>query len=206
LVEVSTRAEMMVLGSRGLGTFERMMLGSVSTALVQYAQCAVTLVHAQHLPGSATAPVLLGVDGSPGSAPAIALAFHEASCRGAELVVLHACSDADVAELTPIPWWAAATDAENRLAHLLSPHRERYPEVAVRFCVVRDHPARHLVEQAEPAQLVIVGSRGRGGMTGMLLGSVSSALVHATTTPVIVVRQDPAHLDVTSATVVAAQS
>lgn len=191
LVELSTRADMLVLGSRGLGAFSRVVLGSVSTALVHHARCPIVLVHAQGPSLPVDAPILVGTDGSPGSMPAVELAFQEASCRNAELVVLHACSDSDVPQVTASPWWAADSDAERQLAQLLSPYRDQYPDVAVRNCVVRDHPARHLVEEAESAQLVIVGSRGRGGMAGMLLGSVSSALVHATMTPVIVARRDP---------------
>ncbi|MDR3661009.1 MAG: universal stress protein [Mycobacterium sp.] len=206
LVELSTRTDMMVLGSRGLGAFNRVLLGSASSALVHHAHCPIVLVHAQAPSLPANAPILLGVDGSPGCVPAIELAFQEASCRNAELVVLHACSDADVPQLTAVPWWAVDSTAERRLAQFLSPYLDRYPEVAVRYCVVQDHPARHLVAESESAQLVVVGSRGRGGIAGMLLGSVSSALVHATTTPVIVARRDPTDVEHSSTVAAAAQS
>ena len=206
LVELSAQTDMMVLGSRGLGTFNRALLGSVSAALAHHAHCPVVLVHADAPSLPADAPILLGTDGSTGSVPAVELAFREASCRKAELTVLHACSDAEVPQLTPIPWWAADHDAELRLTEFLAPYRERYPDVEVRLYVVRDHPARHLVEESESAQLVVVGSRGRGGMAGMLLGSVSSTLVHATTTPVMVARRDPAHIESSPVVATAAQS
>lgn len=79
--------------------------------------------------------------------------------------------------------------AERTLAERLAGFQERFPDVTVHRRVVFDQPARHLLDESESAQLVVVGSHGRGGFTGMLLGSVSTAVVHAARIPVIVARK-----------------
>lgn len=140
------------------------------------------------MPDPLHAPVLLGIDGSPASEAAVAVAFDEASRRGVELIALHAWSDLEVVELPGLNWSAVEAEAQVLLAERLAGWQERYPDVTVRRVVVCDRPARQLVERSQTAQLVVVGSHGRGGVTGVLLGSVSNALVHAVRMPLIVAR------------------
>ena len=83
-------------------------------------------------------------------------------------------------------------DEREVLADRLAGWAEKYPDVTVRRLVARDRPARALVEESGRAQLVVVGSRGRGGISGLLLGSVSQALLHHAACPVAVVRRAPA--------------
>ncbi|MBF6175614.1 universal stress protein [Nocardia blacklockiae] len=191
LVDRSRHARLLVVGSRGLGAFRRELLGSVSTAVTRHAHCPVAVVRAAATdPATAGKPVLVGVDGSENSVPAIELAFAEASRRKVGLVALHAWTDISAGLDVSISGWDAIHDSEDAvLAEALAGHAERYPEVEVRRILVRDRPVRSLLEESEHAQLLVVGSHGRGGFTGMLLGSTSAALVQSAECPVVVVRR-----------------
>jgi nucleotide-binding universal stress UspA family protein len=191
LVDLTKEARMIVVGSRGMGALARGLLGSVSTALVHHAHCPVAVIHGDspRPEGFAQAPVLVGIDGSPASELATAFAFDEASWRGVDLVAMHAWSDADWPDFPEMEASAIKAAGQRALAERLAGWRERYPDVTVRPVVVFDYPARHLVDESKSAQLVVVGSHGRGGFAGMLLGSVSSAVVHGAHVPVIVTRR-----------------
>ncbi|WP_063049863.1 universal stress protein [Nocardia arthritidis] len=190
LLERSQRARTLVVGSRGLGAFRRELLGSVSTAMTRHAHCPVAVVRSTSATDafSSGKPVLVGVDGTDNSVPAIELAFEEASRREVGVIALHAWSDASGIDL--MPGWDAVREREDALlAENLAGFGERYPDVRVRRVLVRDRPVRSLVDSSDEAQLLVVGSHGRGGFTGMLLGSTSAALLHAVDCPIIVVRQ-----------------
>lgn len=187
LEEASRHAQLVVVGCRGLGAFGRMMLGSTSAGLIRNAHCPVAVVH-DHA-GDQTAshrPVLLGIDGSPVSEAATALAFDEASRRGVGLVALHAWSDVGMFP-TLKDWHDVRVRADEVLAERLAGWQERYPDVNIERRVVCDTPARWLAEGSEHAQLVVVGARGRGGFPGLRVGSVASSVARHSTVPVIVV-------------------
>jgi nucleotide-binding universal stress UspA family protein len=187
LVDLSKDATMIVVGSRGLGAIAGPLLGSVSSGVLHHAHCPVAVYH-NEFHGKA-APVVVGIDGSPASEAAVAIAFDEASYRGVPLVAVHTYSDAVADDgFAYANWSTVVTQAEESLSERLAGWQEQYPEVTVRRVVARDWPAHQLLEQAKAAQLVVVGSHGRGGFAGLLLGSVSSAVAQSAGVPVIVAR------------------
>ncbi len=192
LIDLSKEAHMMVVGCRGQEALQRALLGSVSTGLIHHAHCPVAVIHdeAPILLEPSQLPVLVGIDGSPASELATAIAFDEASFRGVDLLAVYAWTDsADTSGVLSKQWSTLQSRAAEILAERLAGWQERYPDVAVHRRLVLDRPARHLLDESESAQLVVVGSHGRGGFAGMLLGSVSTAVAHAARIPVIVARQ-----------------
>ena len=176
LADLSSSAQMIVVGCHGRGALARGLLGSVSTGLAHHAHCPVAIIHDEDplMPHPSQAPVVVGVDGSPASEGALAIAFEQASFRGVDLVAVHAWSDTGVFEFPGADWSTLQAAGEETLSERLAGWQERYPDVPVRRVVVADKPAHQLIEQAKSAQLLVVGSHGRGGLTGMLLGSVST--------------------------------
>ncbi|GEL20375.1 universal stress protein [Pseudonocardia asaccharolytica] len=189
LCEESERARLVVVGSRGLGGFTGLLVGSVAVGLAAHASSPVVVVRGA-LPEESSAPVAVGVDGSPVSEAALAFAFEAASWRGVPLVAVHTWSDVllDPTLVPLLDWDAIEADERQVLAERLAGWSGKYPDVQVRRVVVRDRPAKALVEWSGEAQLVVVGSRGRGGVAGALLGSVSQTLLRHAHCPVAVVR------------------
>jgi nucleotide-binding universal stress UspA family protein len=190
LIDLSKSAELVVTGCRGSKQWPGRLIGSVSSGLLRYARCPVAIIHEDDPPISdgGHAPVLVGVDGSPASEFATAIAFDEAARRKVGLIALHAWSDADLSEWPETDWPATQSVAAQVLAERLAGWQERYPEVSVERTVVCDKPARQLVERSEDAQLLVVGCRGRGGFAEILVGSVSEAVAQMARAPVIVAR------------------
>ncbi len=192
LLGESAHAEIVVLGDRGLGGFTGLLIGSVAVEVTAHASCPVIVVRGSEpdRTGPRPEPVVVGVDGSPTSEAATAFAFEAASLRRVPLVAVHVWRDVLVdATMAPLlDWDVIDSDEREVLAERLAGWTEKYPDVPVRRLVARDRPARALVEESGRAQLVVVGSRGRGGFRGLLLGSVSQALLHHAHCPVAVVR------------------
>jgi nucleotide-binding universal stress UspA family protein len=190
LVEESREARMIVLGSQGLGGFTGLLVGSTAVGLSAHGGCPVVVVRGAP---AADAPVVVGVDGSPASEAAIGFAFEAASTRGVPLTAVMTWTDFlvdsphDEARLA-IDWEQVEESERRLLAQRMAGWQEKYPDVRVDRVVLRDRPVRALLRLAEDAQLLVVGSRGHGGFTGMLLGSTSQALVYHAPCPLAVVR------------------
>ncbi|HEY7596123.1 MAG TPA: universal stress protein [Actinophytocola sp.] len=195
LIRESLTAQLVVLGSRGLGGFRGLLVGSVSVALSAHGHCPVVVMHG---PGGAgtppeNGPVVVGVDGSPLSDAAVEFAFTAAAERGVDLVAVHSWMDVPMsagwASLPDTIDWEFVGAAEaRRLDEVLAGWSEKFPEVVVRKVVERDRPQRALLKASAGAQLVVVGSRGRGALTGLGLGSVSQSLLHYAECPVATAR------------------
>ncbi|GAB3231563.1 universal stress protein [Mycolicibacterium hippocampi] len=205
LVDLSKDAEMVVVGCRGFGAIQRALLGSVSSGLVRHAHCPVAVVHNDDIHDDdihdddihdddptrdrpADAPVVVGIDGSPASDRAVQIAFDEASRRGVDLVALHTWLES-TDDFIDVGWPNVSERAEEILGERLAGWQERYPDVTVRRMVKMNNPVHELLDLSESAQLLVVGSHGRGGIAGLVLGSVSSAVVQGARIPVIVARQ-----------------
>jgi len=195
MLDESRRAQLVVLGSRGLGGVSGMLLGSVAVAVASHGQCPLVVVRGSDLEAAppTDGPVVVGVDGTPNDTPALRFAFEFADRRGAPLTVLHTWSDVplDTPETDGHRFtdWSAVEEGEHRLlAERLAGWQQEFPDVKISKVVTRDRPVRSLLDAAATARLLVVGSRGRGGFTGMLLGSTSQALLHHSPCPVAVVR------------------
>ncbi|MFD2417119.1 universal stress protein [Amycolatopsis pigmentata] len=193
LLRRSHTAKMVVLGSRGHSAFADLLAGSTATALAAHGHCPVTVIRGSDPNGRADAPVVAGVDGSALSEPALELAFQEASVRGVHLIASHSWHDLDLAETFGAARGTLEVEspggaAERLLAECLAGWQEKYPEVTVERVLAEDRPRDHLLDRSRTAQLVVAGSRGRGGFQGLLLGSTSHALIHHADCPVLIAR------------------
>jgi nucleotide-binding universal stress UspA family protein len=192
LIDESADAVLVVVGSRGVSSFHSLLLGSVCARVAAHARVPVVVVRptAPHARG-----VVVGVDGSPGSVPAVEFAFAEAAARGTGLTAVYAWTVPPITNLGPVTRWhydpvEAQDEADRVLAEATAGWAEKYPEVELlRRAVHTVNPLRTLIEESCDAELVVVGARGRGPIASLLLGSVSDGLVRHCRVPVVVVHE-----------------
>jgi len=189
LIDRSAEASLIVLGSQGHSAVTG-LLGSVSVAVSAHAHCPVIVVRGHAAPVD---PVVVGVDDSPGAQLAIGFAFAQADERGVALGVVRAWSPpAGAWESRPEVVEGVIAGEHASLEELVSGWWDKYPQVRVTTDVVVEHPAAALVRASSTAQLLVVGSRGRGALRGMVLGSVSQHVLRHSSCTVAVVHEAPA--------------
>ncbi|TNH31128.1 universal stress protein [Micromonospora orduensis] len=196
LIEASRDAALVVVGNRGIGGFTGLLVGSVGVQVAAHAACPVVVVRdgaADRGSGAFAGQVVVGVDGSELSRLAVGFAFEQASRRGLGVVAVHAFQwpqPTQPGDMLPLVYDVDELRSEETrlLAETLAGWSEKYPDVPVQPRVVQGHPAAVLVRESAGAALTVVGARGRGGFTGLLLGSVSQAVLHHAPCPVAIVR------------------
>jgi len=184
LIDRSAQAGLVVLGSRGHSAVAG-LLGSVSVAVSAHAHSPVIVVRGDT---AATAPVVVGVDDSPQAPSVLAFAAEQAVARQVPLWVVHAWKPVTgIWAQTPMATGTISPAEQRPFDDLVAAARQKFPELEISAEAVVDHPAAALVSASGNAQLLVVGSRGRGAARGMLLGSVSQHLLrHASCTVAIV--------------------
>lgn len=207
LADASADTELLVLGSRGLGTVLGFIVGSTALPAVAHTVCPVVLVRARPRgPGGAEhgtlgtheppgGDLVLGIDLGRPCDELLAFAFDTAARHSAPLRVLHAWDLPPTYGMRPLPVPPAMTDellaAQNQaLAATLRPWQDERPEVKVRAEAVIGQPSRLLVEAAAQASMLIVGRRNRRSRLGTHVGTVAHAAMHHARTPVAVVPHD----------------
>lgn len=193
LLDASRDASMLVVGARRRSAVTRATLGSTSFDVAAHGHCPVAVV--RELPSALPdrPGVVVGVDGSAVSEAAVAQAFLEADTRGLPLTVVHAWAlEYDPTSLSMTEGAHArrqAVEEERALvAEAVAGWAEKYPDVVLHHHVLNQHPVKALVDHSRGAELLVVGSRGRSGLTSLLLGSVSHAVLRDAHCPVLVVR------------------
>lgn len=191
LVEASASAELVVLGSRGMGGFRGLLVGSVGVQVASNAACPVVVI--RKAPDPAATTIVVGVDGSGLSLSALDFAFEMADRRGWSVRAVHAWEvpayDVLAAPAGPPPFDIDEFErSEQRaFAESLAGQRERHPDVVVEEVIAKGPSVRAILEASEGAALIAVGTRGRGEFLGAMLGSVSQGVLHRAKTPVAVI-------------------
>lgn len=190
LLDASREAALVVIGARGHGVLAGYVLGSVSQHVTRHASCPVVVVRGPRDPHARR--IVVGIDGSPDDQRTLQFAFDVAEIDGATVVAVHGRNvtaingpwDVDVA-----PAVAEEMErAERLLAEAVAGVSQDHPDVPVELAPMPMPASQALASASSTASLVVVGTRGRGGFVGLLLGSVSSTVLQHAQCPVAVVR------------------
>ena len=189
LIQLSSSAHLVVLGSRGRGSLRSHVLGSVALAVVRHAECPV-VVHRPVCPGQAHRGVVVAAEATEDSMPVLAFAFRQASLRRLPLRVVHFVYDAR-SELVGIPMAGDLSETseqhERLIAESLAGLREDFPDVHVSVQTQRGLPAQGLASLSKQADLTVVGRHQRGIVARLLAGSVSGSVLQHGHGPIAIV-------------------
>jgi nucleotide-binding universal stress UspA family protein len=193
LIDESHGAEAVVLGTHGASGFSTLVAGATTMNVATHAHCPVVAVPTDPASAFDGHGIVVGVDGSPLSDQAVGFAFDAAAAAGEVLTAVIAdlgpVRPTGSAAVAPTPASARLTDLEAVLSDSLAPWQAKYPMVRVDRKVVDEHPVRALADASDGARLLVVGSRGKGMVRSILLGSVSHGVLHLATSPVAVVHR-----------------
>ncbi|HEY6749349.1 MAG TPA: universal stress protein [Mycobacteriales bacterium] len=189
LLTVGKEAALIVVGARGVDGFAGLLMGSVSGQVAEHASCPVVVVRAAR---AGAADVVVGIDGSPESAHALELGLEQARRTGGALIALHAYRLPPVAAAyAPEPGVNTTSHrelAERTLTAALGEVEAANPDVKIERRVQHGPAARLLLAAAADAAVLVVGARGLGGFTGLVVGSVSQQVLRHAHCPVLVTR------------------
>ncbi len=193
LVEASRRADTVVVGTQGLRGLARAMLGSTAGQVAAHSHCPVVVVRESVQVAPHGEQVVVGVDAGGFSREAVGYAYAQASARGTGLTVVHSWwLEYGGTELAGPPTGPdqgqVELGAQTVVAEAVAGWGQQYPDVQVERVVVHGDAVDVLVKESAGADLLVVGSRGRGGFSGLLLGSVSRHVLQLAQCPVAVVR------------------
>ena len=195
LVDLSTDAHLVVLGSRGRGPLRSALLGSVSASVARHASCPAVICRPPGKETATTARIVVGVDGSPASAPVLEFAFAQASRQGAPLTVMHCFWDVLVA--TRGPGVVGVGDPEDlsdlrlMLAESVAGFAEKFPDVEVTQALARGLVDDCLTDQSPDAALLVIGRSPASGLSRFLHSSCALAVLERARTTVAVVPEAP---------------
>ncbi|MCG6498383.1 universal stress protein [Kitasatospora sp. A2-31] len=181
----SAHAELVVLGSRRMNRLEELLSAfSVTVPVSAQANCPVVVVRGPEHVTQDPPYVVVGVDGSESSAAAVDVAFDFAARRRAALRAVWVWQSQLIAHVDER---AAVQTLRRQLAETTAGRAASFPDLHLTHEVIRGHPVEELAKTSEHALAVVVGRRGRGGFTGMRLGSVPHGLLHRAHSPVVTV-------------------
>lgn len=191
LVELSRKAKLIVLGSDSVSVGAAILVGSTTVTVAAHSACPMVAWRGD-VTRLTDQPIVLGVDGDEGSQVAIATAFELADRFGVGIVAVHAWSTrrspGDVTLPFMVDWAAVEAQQREHLSATIAPMTTLYPHVGVTYIVESGKPSHAILRQLSDAQLVVVGSRGRGVLSGALLGSTGLNLLHHSPVPTVICR------------------